>query len=100
MLLERTLLQLDIGPVSAETATQLGQLGYLQWLGALPGSAGYRMEAMRAYTLAIPMARKSPAIAVFCDLLVASTRSPLEPLPLTLAIRQRRGGTLARRAWR
>lgn len=100
MLLERTLIQLDIGPVSVETATQMGQLGYLQWLGALPGNADYRREAMRAYTLAAPLLRGSPAVAVFCDLLVASTRTPLAPLELTLPVRQRRGGTLARRAWK
>ncbi|WP_349361153.1 hypothetical protein [Stappia sp.] len=98
MLLERTISQLDIGPVSPTRAAELGQLGYMQWLGALGSMADYRAEAMRAYTAAHPFIRTSPAIAVFCDLLVASTRMPIEPLPLALPARQRRGGAQARRA--
>lgn len=73
-------------------------MGYVQWLGALPPMADYRREAMRAYALAVPFARTSPAVAVFCDLLVSSTRVPLEPLPLTLPDPHRRGGARARRS--
>lgn len=97
MLLERTLTQLDIGPVPPARALALGQLGYMQWLGALPGHASYPAEAMRAYEMAEPLMRSSPAVAVFCDLLVASTQTPLQPLPLSLP-RRRRGGRQARRA--
>jgi hypothetical protein len=102
MLLERTIIQLDIGPVSAATAQQLGQLGYLQWLGGLPGAADYRAEALRAYAMATPFIRVSPAVAVFCDLLVASVQMPPRALdlPAPFATRHRRGGALARRGLR
>ena len=96
MLLNLTISQLDIGHVPRARALELGRLGYMQWLGALPGDAAYRDEAMRAYAAAAPFIRRSPAVAVFCDLLVASTRMPPEPLPLTLP-RHRRGGARARR---
>jgi hypothetical protein len=98
MLLERTISQLDIGPIPLPRAYELGQLGYMQWLGWLPPMADYRKEAMRAYAAAQPFIRTSPAVAVFCDLLVASTRSPIEPLPLSWPTRHRRGGARARRA--
>jgi hypothetical protein len=97
MLLERTISQLDIGPVSPARANELGRLGYMQWLGALGPMADYRAEAMRAYAAAQPFIRTSPAIAVFCDLLVASTRTPIEPLALPLPTRHRRGGAQGRR---
>lgn len=98
MLLEQTILQLDIGPVSPERAHELGQLGYMQWLGALPGHLSYRQEALRALDLAAPFGGTSPAVAVFCDLLLASIRQPLVPLWLELPARKRRGGARARRA--
>jgi hypothetical protein len=97
MLLELTISQLDIGPVSPERADELGRLGYLQWLGALRPDASYLAEARRAYELAVPFARNSPAIAVFCDLLVASTRMPPVPLDVTWPVGARRGGAKARR---
>ena len=96
MLLDRTISQLDIGYLPRARALELGQLGYMQWLGALPGDADYRGAAMRAYEAASPFRRASPAVAVFCDLLVASTRMPPAPLPLSLP-RHRRGGARARR---
>ncbi|MEM8794258.1 MAG: hypothetical protein AAGE61_01720 [Pseudomonadota bacterium] len=98
MLLEQTINQLDIGTVTPERALELGQLGYIQWLDGLPMRADYRHEAMRAYFMAIPFAETSPAITVFCDLLTASIRTPLEPLPLKLPGPHRRGGAQARRA--
>lgn len=98
MLLELTISQLDIGYVPKERAQELGQLGYMQWLGALPAMARYPREAMKAYVMAVPFARTSPAIAVFCDLLLTSTRVPLEPLALRLPDPHRRGGAQARRA--
>lgn len=98
MILERTLAQLDIGPVPPERALELGQLGYLQWLGSLPGHVSYPGEAMRAYAKAEPFIRCSPAVAVFCELLVTSTCQPLTPVTLTLTPRARRGGARARRS--
>ncbi|MEM8569653.1 MAG: hypothetical protein AAGG56_01985 [Pseudomonadota bacterium] len=98
MLLEHTISQLDIGPLPEARARELGNLGYMQWLAGLPTMSDYAFEAMRAYDMALPFRRNSPAIVVFCDLLVASTRLPLEPLPLTLPRPRRRGGADARRS--
>lgn len=98
MLLERTIAQLDIGPVSPQRAREMGQLGYMQWLGALPGASDYHAQAMAAYQTAAPFMRTSPAVAVFCELLVSSTRMPPEPLPLAMPPRKRRGGAEARRS--
>ena len=98
MFLERTILQLDLGPLPPARALELGRMGYMQWLGALPGRASYPGEAMRAYTMAAPFRHRSPAVAVFCDLLVESTRMPPVPLGLSLPARQRRGGARVRRS--
>ncbi|MEM9250385.1 MAG: hypothetical protein AAGB05_17030 [Pseudomonadota bacterium] len=97
MLLEQTLSQLDVGTVPQDRAEEMGHLGFMQWLGALPGQASYPDEAMHAYDMARPFRRHSPAVAVFCDLLIASTISPCTPLSLRLPRRHRRGGALARR---
>ena len=97
MLLERTISQLDIGYLPPDQAEELGHLGYLQWLGALNGKAGYPQEALRAYEVARPFKETSPAVAVFCDLLVESCASPLAPLELKLLVPTRRGGAKARR---
>ncbi|MEM8974645.1 MAG: hypothetical protein AAGD43_21515 [Pseudomonadota bacterium] len=97
MLLERTLSQLDVGYVPDHIAQEMGHLGYAQWLGALKGEAGYFSEAIRAYELAQPFIRTSPAVAVFCHLLVESTASPLTALELKLPVPARRGGAKARR---
>ncbi len=97
MLLERTLSQLDIGSISPERATEMGRMGYLQWLGALPGRVNYAREAMRAHAMAEPFAKGSPAVAVFCALLRDSMQIPPRALPLALPERQRRGGAQARR---
>lgn len=97
MLLERTISQLDIGPVPPARAAELGRLGYIQWLGGLPGTASYLAEAQRAYELAVPFARVSPAVAVFCDLLVISATSPLAMPDLGPVGGIRRGGARARR---
>lgn len=98
MLLDRTISQLDVGPMPPARAAGLARLGYIQWLGALPGDGDYRQQAMHAYARAVPCARRSPAVAAFCDLLLASTRMPPEPLPLAMPPRKRRGGARARRA--
>ncbi|MEM6373701.1 MAG: hypothetical protein AAF727_13100 [Pseudomonadota bacterium] len=97
MMLERTISQLDVGYVPDHTAEEMAHLGYAQWLGALKGDAGYVDEAMRAYRLAQPFVRNSPAVAVFCLLLVESTAWPPRPLDLKLPAPARRGGAKARR---
>ncbi|MEM1065048.1 MAG: hypothetical protein AAGJ74_06080 [Pseudomonadota bacterium] len=98
MLLELTISQLDIGHVAPERARELGHLGYMQWLGGLPAVAHYPREALRAHATARPFACTSPAVAVFCDLLVTSLDAPLAPLCIRLPDRHRRGGAQARRA--
>ena len=100
MLLERTIAQLAVGPMPAEEAQQLGQLGYMQWIAGLPGDADYQRVALRAYQIAAPLIESSPAIAEFCELLVTSMREPLAPLPLSMPPRKRRAGAGARRSCR
>ena len=97
MLLERTISQLDIGPLPRVRAEELGRLGYLQWLGGLRPDASYLAEALRAHRKALPFATTSPAVAVFCDLLEASARMPPVALDLPLPVGARRGGARARR---
>lgn len=97
MLLERTISQLDIGYVPRDQARELGHLGYMQWLGSLPGDTSYLNQAKHAYDLARPFIHASPAVAVFCQLLIASASTPLQPLDLRLPPRTRRGGARARR---
>ena len=98
MLLKRTITQLDIGVIPRPRAIELGHLGYLQWLRALPGHANYHKEALRAHAMAEPFRHNSPAVAVFCDLLIASIQLPPVALDLHFPVRQRRGGARARRA--
>ncbi|MEM9754346.1 MAG: hypothetical protein AAF914_00050 [Pseudomonadota bacterium] len=97
MLLERTISQLDIGPVPPDRARELGHLGFMQWLGWLPAGVNYPHAALHALTVAAPFASTSPAVAVFCDLLIASTAVPPQPLDLELPPHHRRGGRAARR---
>lgn len=98
MLLERTIAQLDIGPLPPLRAAQLGQMGFMQWLGALPGGCNFAEQARRAHVRAAPFRHVSPAVAVFCDLLLAALQMPPRPLDLPWPRPQRRGGARARRA--
>ena len=100
MLLERTISQLDVGPMPADEARQMGQLGYMQWIAGLPGDADYERAALSAYRIAVLLAASSPAVGEFCELLLTSIREPLRPLPLSLPPRKRRGGAGARRSCR
>lgn len=97
MIIERTLNGLQVNPDSPERARELGQLGYMQWLGALPGSAAYEVEAVKAYLVAMDFIETDPAVAEFCALLRASLRQPLKPLDLALPKPRRRGGARQRR---
>ncbi|MEM7172343.1 MAG: hypothetical protein AAF530_19405 [Pseudomonadota bacterium] len=100
MLLEQTISQLDIGAMPLDEAQQMGQLGYMQWIAGLPGNADYQRAALGAYMTATPFIVCSPAVAVFCELLMTSVREPLKPLPLSMPPRRRRGGSGARRSAR
>ncbi|PWK60665.1 hypothetical protein [Roseicyclus mahoneyensis] len=97
---EKTLIQLLSHPAPRSAparAVELGQLGYMQWLGALPPAVPYGREAARALALAQPFEVASPAVAEFCRLLRASLMTPLSPLDLALPRPKRRGGTRMRR---
>ncbi|MFW2587062.1 hypothetical protein [Sagittula sp. SSi028] len=97
MQLEQTLTKLDVGVLPPDQARDLGQMGYMQWLGALPACADYLAEARRARAVARPLAPASPAVAVFCRLLSLSIQQPLRPLPMVKTAPKRRGGARARR---
>lgn len=97
MSIERTLTQLQINPRTPERAREIGQLGYMQWLGGLPAQACYLTEANCAYMAAAPFQDTDPAVAEFCALLKASLDAPLKPLDLALPKPRRRGGARERR---
>ncbi len=97
-MIERTLTQLLAAPVSHARSREMGQLGYMQWLGGLPGDADYQAEAAFAYMKALPLKGSHPAVAVFCDILRQSLRTPLAPLDLALPKPRRRGGAKERRS--
>ena len=94
MILERTITQLDTGPIPADQARQMGQLGYMQWIAALPGSADYPKAAQHAYDTAAPFMEHSPAVAEFCAHLLNS----LEEAADTFAACNAETGTPRRRA--
>ena len=97
MLIARTLTQLQGHPASPERAKEMGQLGYMQWLGGLPANSCYKTEAASAYIAALPFMETDPAVGVFCRLLRASLKKPLQPLDLALPKPKRRGGARERR---
>lgn len=96
-MIERTLTQLQVNPTTPERTKEIGQLGYMQWLGSLPAAACYQTEAAYAYISAQPFKNSDPAVAVFCDLLRTSLEHPLTPLDLALPKPRRRGGAKERR---
>ena len=98
MLLERTIAQLDIGPMPPDQAREMAELGYLQWLGSLPPRLDYRAAARRACAAAAPFARSSPAVSAFRGLLIASTGAPFALVDLAVRRPHRRGGARSRRA--
>ncbi len=100
MLLERTIAQLDAGPMPPAEAEQLGQLGYMQWIAGLGANADYLAAARHAYAKAAPYMELSPAVVTFCRLLQASIDNPLTPMPLLMPPKCRRGGAQARRSAR
>ena len=97
MRIEKTLTQLQVNPSTPERAKELGQLGYMQWLGGLPGNCDYQAEAAHAYLLARPFIHTDPAVAAFCDIVRSSLQEPIRPLDLALPRPKRRGGAQERR---
>ena len=97
MVLDQVLFKLQARTPTRQRALELGRLGYIEWLGSLPADADYSHAAMAAYTRAAELRRMAPAVAVFCDLLVQSTRMPIQPLDLEPPAAVRRGGARARR---
>ncbi|MCC1491504.1 hypothetical protein [Cognatishimia sp. F0-27] len=99
MQFDKTLNQMLVGFCSPRRAEEIGQLAYMQWLGALPGAASYEEEAVLAYLSAVNYRMTDPPVAVFCRLIEASLRNPLKPLDLSLPTPRRRGGAAKRRAY-
>ncbi|MDA7425326.1 hypothetical protein [Thalassococcus lentus] len=97
MMIERTLTGLRGQHIPPARAKELGQLGYMQWLGALPGHSSYEYEAVRAYLDVAMYIRTDPAVAEFCFLICESLRFPLQPLDLGMPKPRRRGGARERR---
>ena len=97
MFLARTIFRLDIGDVPPDEALSLAQLGYMQWLGGLPGQSNYRDEAKRALAASAPFKGTSPAVAMFCDLVERSTARPVSVIDIKVCKLGRRGGAQARR---
>lgn len=97
MIIQRTLNGLQLDTPTPERAQELAHLGYMQWLGALPASADYEAEAVKAYLLAMDFIDTDPGIAAFCALIRQSLRRPLYPLGLALPKPRRRGGARQRR---
>ncbi|MCE8441626.1 hypothetical protein [Rhodovulum sulfidophilum] len=87
-----------MAPESPERAREQGQLGYMQWLGSMPGNAPYKDEAIYACIAAMDLERSKPAVAVFCELIRASLSKPLRRLDLALPRPRRRGGAAVRRS--
>ncbi|WP_108879680.1 hypothetical protein [Anderseniella sp. Alg231-50] len=97
MVLNRLLDRLQLHHTGHDRANEFGQLGFMEWLGSLPADSDYYHQAMTAYQKALPLRLTAPAIGVFCDLLIASTRMPPQPLDLSLPSPHRRGGARGRR---
>ncbi len=97
MSLNRILYRLQLHHTEPGRASEFGRLGFMEWLGSLPADSDYNQQAMLAYQKVLPFRLKAPAIGVFCDLLIASTRMPPQPLDLSLPSPHRRGGARARR---
>lgn len=97
MLIARTLNGLMARDIPMDRARELGRMGYMQWLGALPASADYEYEAVKAYLTAMDFIETDPAIATFCALIRQSLKQPLRPLDLALPKARRRGGARKRR---
>ncbi|WP_136441185.1 hypothetical protein [Pacificoceanicola onchidii] len=97
MNIARTLNGLMARNLTPDRARELGQLGYMQWLGTLPANADYVKEAGKAYAFAEEFIDTDPAVAAFCALVRASQHRPLQPLDLALPKAKRRGGARSRR---
>ncbi|MEM6439707.1 MAG: hypothetical protein AAF763_08465 [Pseudomonadota bacterium] len=98
MMLARTIAQLDVGAMPAEQARELAEFGFLQWLGGLAADTDYRKEAMRAVAAAEAAAKRSPAAALFRELLIASAGAAPAAASLRALQPRRRGGARSRRA--
>lgn len=98
MILEDILNAMRSHGCSEARARQLAHMGYMEWLGALPGAANYPEAAVRALAAAAPVRDVDPAVAEFCRLLETSVNRPLAPLTLIPPRPGRRGGARGRRA--
>jgi len=98
MTLNDILTAMSVPGCSDARARQLAHMGYVEWMGALPGAANYAEAAVRALAAAAPLREDDPAVAEFCRLLEDSLNRPLVPLTLIPPRPGRRGGARGRRA--
>ncbi|TCM86571.1 hypothetical protein [Rhodovulum steppense] len=97
MMLELVLLQMQARGRDPARADEIGQLGFMQWLGGLPGGCDYAAAARAALLRLDAGVPDSPTLASFRGLLAASLAMPPRPLGLSLPVPRRRGGARARR---
>ncbi|PTW51784.1 MULTISPECIES: hypothetical protein [Rhodovulum] len=95
-MLEMVLMRLAACPQTGPRARELGQLGFMQWLGSLPGRADLPAAARAAEAQAAP-GPATAALDEFRRLLVQIRAMPPRPLDLALPRPCRRGGARARR---
>ena len=89
MVLDRILHSLNTPSLSRRRAIEQGRLAFLEWLWSLPEGTNFATQALADYERADRSGLTSPAITVFCGLLVHASR----PMPMPV----RRGGARARR---
>ena len=76
MLLERTICQLDTGPMPAEEARQLAELGYMQWLAGLGARENYAEAAAERACQSPALCRAIPRGGEFLRPLAPFTLRP------------------------
>lgn len=97
MILERTLHMLQARTETMAQADEIGQMGFIQWLGWLDGRRSFDAQAAEALSAAAPFRGSDPAVAVFCDLIDEARLMPPRPLALAMPKSKRRGGAKKRR---
>ncbi len=97
MRLDETLTGLMVSPPTEERARELAQLGFIHWLGSLPGDAAYEACAVQAFLKAMDFRDTDPAVDAFCDLLRDSLKPGIRSLDLKVPEPKRRGGARTRR---
>ncbi|MCQ0971935.1 hypothetical protein MLD63_16045 [Paracoccus sp. TK19116] len=82
-LAEDVIARIGQGSMPPDRARELGEFAYLHWLARLPGDESYSAQAQQALRSAAPAVPASPALGIFCEMLMASLARPIQPLRLT-----------------